>query len=311
MYVACLTPGADPLVIRRAMCGVPRVDALLLAGGNQGDAADWLVAMLRELRRELFLDPELLVLGSVPADALAEVVRRTAELLVECRCENTTLGTIRCSCRFQQRDTAQPELPPELQPPDGLPATAVVETITARLGASPLVESMDSQAKITLTGSAGAGSLGLAAVVESLHLAPRDWHRLATAATIARVIEHPGTNAPLWMEVDEAGQTYCVGPDTFTAEAFERHLTSLADRLAAGELCPDVSIDLSQATVETTRAGRYALQGVTGSPPVGTCTVDVACHVPGEAELRRWTTEQPRADIDWEAVVWKAERWLQ
>ena len=308
MYVACLTPGAEPAVIRRAMCGVPRVDALLLVASNQSDGADWLVGTLRDLRRELFLDPELLVLGSVPAPMLDRALVGAAELLIESRCEGTTIGKIGIDLQQVANDRGSLQ---NLAAKANLPDDAVIDRVDVRWGASPLVDSLQSLAKITLVADAAPGSLGVASVFEALQLTARDWDRLATVAAISCIVEQPDAQGPLWLEVDEAGQPTCLGPDTYTAEAFQRQLACLTQQLIKGQPSPDVTIDLSGVSVQTARAGRHLLQGVTGGPPGSDYTVEVSYRAPTNSSPRQLQTSLPRSDVGWEVVVRTASDWAR
>ncbi len=309
MYVACLTPEADPLVVRRSMCGVPRINALLLAAGDTAAAGDWLLATLTDLRRELFLDPELQVLASVPPDS-DEVVSRAARLLVESQCPATTIGLITPPRHAQLLASVEAAGDAMLhrQSLTPFPVEAIVDWIYLPSDATPIVEAIQSEAKIAIATNAAPAALGIAAVFESLRLGPRDWDRLASVATIARLIEHSGQQSPLWMEIDEHGQPFCLGPDTFTAEALERRLLDQWTQLYS-EPSDTVAVDLSDVEVLPTTRGRYQLKGIRGAPPSGRYAVRIAYRMPESDQMVYWPTSVPRAAVDWDVVVQPASQW--
>ncbi len=311
MYAACLTPQDDSTIVRRAMCGVPRVDALILAAGRASGGSEWVLATLHDLRRELFLDPELQVVACVAPQELEEVVRKTADLLIESRCPTTTIGVPRLANAdhlvAQYSKTPATRSPAELLAT--LPNDAQIESIEVQLGAAAMVEAVDSGAKIVLVSDVAPGCLVTAAVFEALQLPPRDWNRLATVVTIARLMEQPMPPAPLWLEIDSHGQPYCLVPDTLTVESFLRRLGQEAEALRAQPDAAAVTIDLSQVEVAPTTPRRYALTGVVGTPPSSRTPVRIGYHLPGSTLLRHSESTVERSGTEWSIEVKSAKDW--
>lgn len=311
MYAACLTPGTDPLVVRRTMCGVPRIDALVLPACEAAGGSEWLLSTLRDLRRELFLDPELQVIASVRSADVDKVVRKVAELLVESRCGTVTVGTIPNrppgATLASWRRAGESLLHTDTQ--NEFPSDATVVSVEVQLGAAAVVEAVEAEAKIIVTSRVPVGSLGTAAVFEALKLMPQDWDRLATVATIARLIENPGSFAPLWLEIDDHQLAYCIGTETLTAEALELRLEQERKQLLSADVQTDVTIDLASVRVDRSPPGRFQLEGIAGSPPAGVCRVDLTYRMPNAHRLQYWPTSIQRSSVNWDVVVKPASEW--
>ncbi len=311
MYVACLTPEADPLVVRRTLCGVPCVDVLALRPSGEAQGSVWLLDTLMDLRRELFLDPELQLVAGVPAFDHQAVREGIASMLVELHEPNITIGSVVPPTGDQLLTAVQAEDHAICNRVTraALPSGAVIESVGVRADAAPIIETIQSGAKIVLASDPLPGALGTAAAFESLHLQRHDWDHLATVATIARIVENPGRSAPLWMEIGESGHPFCLGTESLTAEAI--HLRVAGQRAAMEQEADGttVAIDLSSVQIVPTGNGRFQLNGIQGAPPKGNHVAVLVYRNSESEDLHSFPTSVHRTAMDWNVMVKSASEW--
>ncbi|QDU58010.1 hypothetical protein [Aeoliella mucimassa] len=312
MLVACLPYGSDDSQLRRVLAGMPAVDAVVLPAAGVDEGAVWLEQLLPALRREIFLQPELQILVSVDREGLESTLRTAAEMLCQANSEETSLA--RTGTRGEVGQVvewlAAGESLAHSRTGASLSDEAILDTASIRFGAAPIVEVCEIGASLVISESPAPGSLILGAIYQSLGIAGNDWHRLATAETLARLVESPHEARPLWLEVTDDGQLELVGLPTLTVEMLEASLETLREEVAR-DPSPAVTIGLDQTTIEQIAPGRFSLHPITVQPAAGRYAVEITYRESAEAPPQKWPTSISRLQAEWEAQVWTAKEWSQ
>lgn len=313
MHLACLPHGSSGQTLRRVLAGVPNAGVLVLpASPAHRDGGQWLLGMMKAVRRELFLQPELQVLASVDPTAVEHVTLELARSLCESHSEATAIGRVHSvtnSTTIVEWLAAGETLQHQATGVE-LDEDATLHTAHVELGAAPVVEASESSASIVVASQLSPGSLALAAVYPQLSLDAHDWDLLATVVTLARIVEQPRHAAPLWLEVDEAGKALLVALPTLPPGALDELLQHEQRELAAGSVNADVAVELTAARWEAVSATHFALVGVKGTPPSGRYTAELFYSLDDSPEQRLWSTTVSKTLVDWDASVRTAQRWL-
>lgn len=301
-------------MLRRVLAGVPDAGVLVLpASPAHRDGGQWLLAMMKEIRRELFLQPELQVIASVDPAAVDRVTLDLSRALCESHSDATSIARVHtvASSTIIVEWLAAGETLEHRATGAELDEDAVLETAYIELGAAPVVEATESSASMVVSSQLSPGSLALAAVYELLSLDTQDWDGLATAVTLARLVEQPRGAAPLWLEVDDVGHLELVALPTVEIEHLQQLLDEEREALATGGANADVTVDLSDARWRTVSLGHFALVGVKGSPPSGRYAAELVYSLGDTDEQRLWPTSIAKTLVDWDASVRLARDWLK
>jgi hypothetical protein len=313
MHIACLPHGSPSSSLRQVLAGASDTRAIVLPSSpRHRDGGEWLLDAMRELRRELFLEPELQVFASVDPAAVRKVTREVARLLAESRLDEVTIGRVQSSATATTivEWLAGGETFAHAETGDELDDDVLLETAYIELGAAPLVDASESSARIVISTEMAPGSLALAAAYERLELDAHDWNRLATLVTLARVVEEPRKAAPLWMEVSDGGEVVVATLPTIGIDTLDEALDYQRRELSSGRVNPDVGVELDGAGWEMIAANKYTLGGALGHPPTGRYAVELRYRETDSDTLHDWPTTISKTLVDWDASVRPARRWL-
>lgn len=311
MQIACLPYASSDAALRRVLSGTAHVDAVVLPAAAPHDGGKWLQTALRQLRRELFLEPELQVLASVEPLVLDDVTRDVAEMLCEARCEHVAIAKVKAvadtEALVEWLATGE-----ELRHAGSgieLDDDVILHSASIELGAAPVVEACESGSSVVLAGTVAPGTLALAAAYSGLMLGAQDWDRLATASAVARLVEQPGEAAPLWMTTDN-GAACIEGLPTLSTASLEARLAELGgdDRVLR---TPDVVAKLAGARVTQLDTQQFGLEGIEGQPPVGRSATVVYHWGEDQPTLQTWPTTVASTLVDWDSTVRTAGDWLR
>ncbi|MCO6043851.1 DUF1446 domain-containing protein [Aeoliella sp. ICT_H6.2] len=314
MHLACLPHGSSSQTLRRVLAGVPDAGVLVLpASPAHRDGGQWLLEMMKEIRRELFLQPELQVLASVDPAAVERVTLELARALCESHCDATSVARVRSVANSTTivEWLAAGETLADRTTGEELNDDAVLQAAYVELGAAPVVEASESSASIVVSAQLSPGSLVLAAAYEGLPLDAHDWDGLATAVTLGRMIEQPRHAAPLWLEVDDGGHAMLVALPTLAPEALDKLLELERNDLATGAANADVIVDLSNACWQSLELGHFELVGVKGSPPSGRYATELVYSLGDDEHQHLWPTSVAKTLVDWDSSVHPASGWLK
>lgn len=309
MQVACLPYGCDAAHLRRVLASLPNLSVLCLPA-TVGD--QWLLATLKLLGRELFLKPELQVVAAVETHAVDNVLSVTAQQLCDSRLD--TLPMARVSATAQPTAIvewlAAGETLQHTRTGAELDEDALLVAAHVQLGAAPLVEANDSGARVIVASGAAPGVLTLSATYASLDLDAHDWDRLASLQTMARLAEQVPAETPLGIDVQAGAAAYLASDPSLQPADIDSWLQSLRQNNSHGASSADVSVDLSNASIESVTPGRFILNGIVGKPPSGRCEVSIAYRHGDRDAIRYWPTTVAKALVDWDVKVRAANRWL-
>lgn len=313
MHIACLPHGSPRSMLRQVLSRMSDTRAIVLPSSpRQRDVGQWLLETMHELRRELFLEPELQVIASVDPAAVRKVTREVARMLAESRLDDVTIGRVQSTATATTivEWLAGGETLAHAGTGEELNEDALLESAYIELGAAPLVDASESSARIIITTEMAPGSLALAAAYEQLELDAHDWNRLATLVTLARIVEEPRHAAPLWMEVGDAGEVTIALLPTCDIDQLDEALDHQRHALAQGNVNPDVGVELDDASWTMAAANKYTLVGVIGHPPTGRYAVELRYRETDSDTLHDWPTTISKTLVDWDASVRPARRWL-
>lgn len=309
MQIACLPYASTSATLRRVLSGTSSLDAVVLPAAARHDGGEWVTATLGQLRRELFLEPELQVLAAVEPTALDRVTLAVAEMLCEARSEHTTIARVRAVAKPESlvEWLAAGEELRHARTGAELDESSLLESAHVELGAAPVVEACEAGASVVLAELAAPGTLALAAAYDTLTVGAHDWNLLATASALAWLAEQPGEAAPLWM-VTDGSRAHLEGLPTLTAAALEARFAELGGEQQVLRT-PDVEVDLSQAVIVAEGNGHFRLRGAMGSPPAARSAVELYFRSDQSDRLEAWPTSVAKTLVDWDATVRPAGDW--
>jgi hypothetical protein len=180
----------------------------------------------------------------------------------------------------------------------GQPLTALgrpVVSANAYLGARQIVEALQQQARIVITGRVADASLTVAPAVREFGWNWNDWNRLAGASVAGHIIEcgaqATGGFYPHWREIDLADVGYPIaeleadGAATITKPPGSGGIVNretVAEQLVyeigdpAHYLTPDVDVDFTAVELEPQGADRVRVHGAVGRPAPDSYKVSLA-----------------------------------
>lgn len=264
-----------------------------------GYAADF-VDVLTSLSPALQLQPQLKMVTNAGGMNPESCARAAARVLAACGLGETKIGVVsgddlmlrldglRCDgCSFENLDTGEPLA--ELR--------AEIVCANAYLGAGGIVDALQGDSRLVITGRVADASLTLGPALHVFGWKWDDWQRLAGASVAGHLIECgaqvTGGLYRHWQSLDLANVGYpiaelaadgsCVitkpggtGGRVTRATVVEQLVYEIGD--PAHYLTPDVDCDFTTVEVEEIAADRVAVRGATGRPAPDDYKVSLAYH---------------------------------
>ncbi len=262
-----------------------------------GYAEDFLT-VLASLAPALQAQPALKLVTNAGGMNPLACARAAGKLLAAAGLEQTIIGVVTgddlladlpmlqaAGCEFRNLDTGEPLASLGRQ----------VVSANAYLGAQGIVDALQQDARIVITGRVADASLTVGPAVHKFGWSWNDWNRLAGASVAGHVIEcgaqATGGFYPHWREIDLADVGYPIaeldadGASTITKPAGSGGVVNretVAEQLVyeigdpAHYLTPDVDVDFTTVEIEPLGGDRVQVRGATGRPAPESYKVSLA-----------------------------------